>query len=378
MKIIYCISGVYNSGGMERVLMAKTNYLAEILGYQVMIITTDQRGRLPFFSYSPKISFFDLNINYDKSRNRNICSKIIIRGIKKIIHKKRLSELLQKEAPDICVSMFDWDFSFLYKIKDGSRKIVEYHFSKNYKLIEAKNIIIYWLQKKRIEKWRSIVAKYDAFVVLTEEDKEAWGELNNIRVIPNPIIKMPPNVSTLSTKCVIAVGRLSYQKGFDLLIRAWEIVHTSFNDWQLCIIGNGEKEKELKELIENLQLSDSVYLKKATKDIAKEYLESSIYAMSSRYEGFPMVLLEAISYGLPIVSFSCPCGPQELIKGTFGSLVPVGDINSFAKELMYWMEDKEKREKAKVVARQYASIYLLPDIMKKWEDLFYSLPLGKK
>lgn len=370
MKIFYCINGTYNSGGMERMLMYKANYLADVLGYDVGIVTTEQKGRANFFTFSSKIIFFDLAINYDDDKNRSLVLRLFLKLLKKRKHQRILSELLIQERPDICISMFDRDMDFLYKIKDGSKKILEYHFSKNAKLIGAKNQVMYFFQKLRILYWKKIIRKYAHFVVLTEEDKKAWGDVNNICVIPNFLSKIPKESAALISKRIISVGRLGDEKGFDYLIKVWGIVHRVYPDWQLCIFGDGEKRKELENLVGQLGLSDSVFLKPPTQDIEKEYLQSSVYAMCSRSEGFGMVLLEAMSYGLPIVSFTCPCGPRDLVDESFGSLVPVGDIDTFARELMTWMASDGKRLIAGRNARCAAEHYLQAEIMGKWKELF--------
>ena len=369
MKIIYCIGATYNSGGMERILMYKANYFADVLGYEVCIVTTEQRGRTNFFTFSPKIRFFDLGINYDEDKNKPFVLRLLLQLLKKRKHKKSLHELLIREQADVCISMFGQEMDFLYKISDKSKKILEYHFSKNIKLIEAPNQLIYFLQKIRLCYWQRIVQKYSHFVVLTEEDKQAWGDLSNICAIPNFLTELPVQEAMLTSKRVISVGRLEYQKGFDYLIRSWSVVHHNYPDWQLYIFGDGEKREELEKLVRQFGLMDVVFLKASTKNIGKEYLESSVYAMTSRYEGLPMVLLEAMSYGLPIVSFTCPCGPKDVVKDSFGSLLPVGDVDVFARELMRWIDNYEKRQKAGRIARCTAKNYLQSEVMKKWEFL---------
>ncbi len=373
MKIVYCINGTYNSGGMEKMLMNKANYCADVLGYEIIIVTTEQKGRTHFFAFSPKIKFVDLNINYDEDKNLNILVRLLLKEKKKRLHRRRLTRLLYEVSPDICISMFDRDMSFLWKIEDGSKKILEYHFSKNAKVLGASSALVRFLQKIRIFFWIDIIRNYDRFVVLTEEDKVAWGNLPNCCVIPNFLTELPDKTSTLSHKRVISVGRLSYEKGFDLLINAWYIVHRMCPDWQLFIWGNGEQHKELSEQLDKLHLLDSVYLMPATSQIGNEYLNSSIYAMSSRYEGFGMVLLEAMSYGLPIVSFSCPCGPVDLVSTSVGSLVPVGDIKQLAQKLILLMEDQNLRKELGDNARKEIRRYLQSEIMIKWDYLFRSL-----
>lgn len=373
MKIIYCINAVYNSGGMERILMNKANYLADILGYEVCIVTTEQKGRPRFFPFSSKICFVDLDINYDNDRNRSLLIRLLLKNLKMIVHRKRLERLLREKTPDICISMFDRDMGFLYKIKDGSKKILEYHFSKNVKLIEARNGLFRFFQRLRVCNWKRIVQKYDRFVVLTNEDRNAWGNIRNICVIPNFLTELPEKVSLLEEKRVISVGRLSYQKGFDYLLKSWVLVHLSCPAWKLYIFGDGDKKEDLIQQIGKYGLSDCVALMPPTANVADEYLHSSLYAMCSRYEGLPMVLLEAMSFGLPVVSFMCPCGPSDVMDNSCGSLVPLGDVETFARELIEWMKNDEKRKSAGKRSREIVKQYLKPEIMKQWEKLFCSL-----
>ena len=368
MKIIYCINSIHNSGGMEKILMLKANYLADVLNYDISIVTTEQRGQSHFFPFSKNIIFFDLGINYDEDRDKNLFYRYILKQRKKRIHKQKLTSLLKKEKADICISMFDREFDFLYKINDGSKKILEYHFSKYIKVIEARNPIIKWIQKNRTNRWTSLVQKYHRFIVLTEEDKSQWGNLNNILVIPNFIPYINSEKSTNNSTRVISVGRACFQKGFDLLIDSWEIVSRKFPEWELYIFGNGDK-RNLEEKIQEKNIH-TIKLMPATSEIDQEYLNSSIYVMSSRYEGLPLVLIEAMSFGLPLVSFACPCGPKDIIKENYGSLVPNGNVEALAKELMKWMADYNKRKKGGYYAHEAAKQYSQEVVMKKWIELF--------
>lgn len=374
MKIVYCINSTYNSGGMERILMYKVNYLADVLHYDVCIVTTDQKGLNNFFPFSSRIRFVDLDVNYEEDNTKNLCVRFFCKEKKKRKHRKLLTEMLNREKPDICISMFCMEMEFLYRIKDGSRKILEYHFSKGIKLIEAPNRFIYCLQKLRLKWWERIVQQYSSFVVLTEEDKKAWGAFDNMTVIPNFLVDLPKKCSTVLLKRVISVGRLEFQKGFDYLIQIWAKIHEFYPDWQLYIIGNGSQYDYLHKMIESFKLNDVVFLTPATATISKEYLQSSIYAMTSRYEGLPMVLLEAMSFGLPIVSFACPCGPKDIIDSDFGSLISVGDIDGFVEKLLLWMGDYDKRCSAGRQARKKVEQqYLQKNIMEKWDTLFHKV-----
>lgn len=373
MKIVYCINGVYNSGGMERVLMNKANYLTDVFGYEVLIVTTEQKGRDTFFTFSPRIRFVDLGINYDDDKDNPLWIRLIKKRKRQRIHKQRLEKLLNDEKADVCISMFDRDVDFLYKIKDGSKKVLEYHFSKNVKMIEARNTLIRWMQKIRIEGWESLAQKYDRFVVLTEEDKEAWGNLSNIVVIPNALSFFPTETAPLNDKNVLSVGRISHQKGFDRLVDAWKMVNARHPEWRLRIRGNGDKE-ELLNQIAALGLKDSIQVLPATSEIDTEYLHSSIYVMSSRYEGFGLVLIEAMSYGLPIVSFACPCGPKDIIThGVDGFLCEDGDINDLAQRIFLLIEDDNLREKMGKAAKEKSLHFSAEEIMKLWKNMLVEL-----
>lgn len=370
MKIVYCINGTYNSGGMEKVLCNKANYFSDQLGYDVTIITTEQKGRQNFFNFSNKIKFIDLGINYDDDKNTNIFIRVYESYKKRKIHLLKLRKVLEIIKPDICISMFDRDFSFLYKIKDGSKKILEFHFCKKMKVIEQRNIVMKIIQYVRVSTWKNIVKKYDKFVVLTEEDKNDWGNLKNIIVIPNSISQTNNEKAKLQNKNVLSIGRASYQKGFDLLLKAWAQSAKKHKDWQLTIVGGGNKDYMI-DLIKKLKLENNVILKQPTTEISKEYLNASVYVMSSRYEGLPMVLIEALNYGLPIVSFACPCGPKDLIGDNIGGiLVKNYKIKELSHAINRVIENKEERLKMGDEAVKKAQFYSEETIMKRWTELF--------
>lgn len=370
MKIVYCINGTYNSGGMEKVLCNKANYFSENLGYEVTIITTEQKGRPNFFNFSNKIKFIDLGINYDDDNNKNIFVRLYKSYKKRKIHFLKLMQVLEVIKPDICISMFDRDFSFLYKIKDGSKKILEFHFCKKMKVIEQRNLLMKAIQYIRVNTWKNIVKKYDKFIVLTEEDKNDWGKLENITVIPNSISLTKHKQAKLRNKNILSIGRASYQKGFDLLLKAWAQSIKTHPDWQLTIIGGGNKNYMI-DLIKKLKIGNSVILKQPTTEISQEYLNASMYVMSSRYEGFGMVLIEALSYGLPIISFACPCGPKDVIgNNDCGILVKKSNIKKLSLAINRVIENDEERIKMGIKAVKIASIYSEEIIMKRWTELF--------
>lgn len=342
-----------------------------MFGFDVTILTTDQNGRPVFFSLSPNVKHIDLGINYGDGEHddMNVIKKVLGKKMKTRQHFRKLNAFLCNEKADIVVTTINNDLNLLLKIQDGSKKICEFHFSRQTKILEAPNALLRNIQRVRMVLWKRYFAKYDKFIVLTEEDKVAWGNLKNMIVIPNFVDEIPPYVSAKREKRVICVGRAVYQKGFDLMLDIWKFVMEKDTEWQLYIYGNGDK-TALEDKMKKLGLTNSVHLMPATKTIDQEYDKSSIYALSSRYEGLPMVLLEAMSHGLPIVSFACPCGPKDVIKETFGSIVENGDTKSFSNVLLEWMHNPDKLELGSKNAYGEIQKYSKSAIMKKWNLLF--------
>ena len=373
MKIIYCIACTCHSGGMERVLTNKANYLARH-GYEIVVVTTDQRGKQPFFPLEPSIRCIDLGINYDENNGKSFLNKLLHYPLKQCRHKKRLKAVLMEERPDVTVSMFNNDAVFIPGIKDGSAKLLEIHFSKFKRLQYGRKGVwklADWWRSKQDEK---TVRKFDRFVVLTEEDKAYWGNLPNIMVIPNAISGIPAGTALLANKRVIAVGRYTYQKGFERLVDAWHLLASRFPDWKLDIIGDGEERPLLEQRIRSYGLERQVTLTRPTQEIDKAYMEASILASSSRYEGLPMVLLEAQAFGLPIVAFQCKCGPKDVVSdGMNGYLVPEGDTAGMAQRLEILMKDEALRKRMGLKAKESALRFNEEVIMKKWMYTFQTL-----
>lgn len=370
MKIVYSISATHNSGGMERVLTNKANYLVEA-GHDVVILTTDQRNRAPYFRLDPRIQCIDLGINYTDNAGKGLLQKLLSYPAKQKEHRRKLRDTLQKIRADVAISMFDHDAHLLWRIADGSKKILEIHFSRFKRLQYGRRGL--W---KLVDRWRSIqdgkiARRYDRFVVLTQEDSAYWGGASNIRVIPNAATFAPARRAALENKKVIAIGRYDYQKNFEALIEAWQWVYREQPDWQLSIYGEGELKTFYERRIEELGLSAVVTLCPPTRSIQDAYMESSILAMSSRYEGLPMALLEAQACGVPLVSFACKCGPKDVIDdGINGYLVAEGDTKGLARALVRIMENVPLRKRMGRACVERAEMFSQNTIMKRWLNLF--------
>ena len=346
---------------MERVLAIKANWLASH-GYTIIVATTDQRGLPHAFQMDPSIEFHDLGINYDENNGGHLISKLLAFPLKQYRHRKRLKKLLYQIKPDVTVSMFCNEVSILPGIKDGSKKVLEVHFSRFKRLQYGRHGL--W---SVVDVWRNkhdevLAKRFDRFVVLTKEDKGYWGNLDNIRVIPNPRTFVFDRSSSLDSNTVLAVGRYSYQKGYDLLLKAWGMIDT--DGWTLRIAGSGDP---IEGCPSNVILGPS-------NNIAEEYQNAAFLVLSSRYEGLPMVLLEAQAAGLPAVSFACKCGPKDVITdGVDGILVPEGDVEGLAFGMKKLMEDIHLRKKMGSAAFDNSGRFDKEKIMALWESLFREL-----
>ncbi len=378
MRVVYLIAGTYRPGGMERVLAGKANWLVRQGVAEVLIVTTDQRGQKPFFELDQRIRQTDLDINYEQNNGASFLNKLVCYPFKQIRHRHRLAMLLRSEKPDVVISMFCNDASFLPRIKDGSRKILEIHFSRYKRLQYGRKGMWALADKWRCKNDKRIAARFDKFVVLTHEDSGYWNAgtpMRNICVIPNSRTFQPlkDRDTSVCHNTVLAVGRYNTQKAFDRLIDVWAGVCSSKDypgGWKLRIVGDGELRDELQHKIESLGLSNSVLLGGAETEMQSVYSGSDIYAMTSLYEGLPMVLLEAQAAGLPIVSMACKCGPRDVVTdGKDGFLVPEGGVGAMAQRLLLLMNDSDLRESMGQAALRGSDRFDQEIIMWKWVSL---------
>ena len=373
MRLVYNIAGLYRPSGMERVLTDKANWLAGH-GYDVTIITTEQKGRPDAFPLDSSIKRRDLDIGYEDNNGGSLWDKIIHYPLKQLRHRNRLTKVLMEIKPDITVSMFCNDQSFLPLIKDGSRKILELHFSRLKRLQYGRTGLWGFIDKVRSRNEIRQVKRFDRFVTLTKEDMSLWGDIPGICSIPNGTRVPEASSESHKGKTVIAVGRYVYQKGLNRLIDAWKRVTEALgpdNGWQLLLVGDGDLRDELQEQIDHLELNSSVVLCGTVEDMQALYRHASILALSSHYEGLPMALIEAQAYGVPAVCFDCKCGPKEvIIDGRTGLLVPEGDVEALAGALLRLIRNPEERDRMGSEAARLADRFDINTIMTRWDKLF--------
>lgn len=377
MKIAYCIPSLYYPSGMERVLTLKANYFVEIYGYDVHIILTDGKDKKPYYELNSKIVLHQLDINYDYLYGLSLGKRIVGYIKRQKLFKKRLNDCLNEIKPDVTISLLRRDINFISKMTDGSIKIGEIHFNKSNYRAFSDNRFPKFIQSLVKQFWMkqliSKLGKLSSFVVLSYEDAKEWTELKNVTVISNPLSFYPEIQSDCISKEVIAVGRYMPQKGFDLLIPAWRLVVDKHPDWKLFIYGDGRRE-ELQSIIASLNLESNCFLEHNVNNIVEKYCESSIFVLSSRFEGFGMVIVEAMACGVPPVAFACPCGPRDIIiDKKDGLLVENGNIRQLAEKIDYLIEHESIRAAMGKQAREDVKRFLPENIMRKWKNLFEML-----
>ncbi|MDF2849925.1 MULTISPECIES: glycosyltransferase family 4 protein [Sphingobacterium] len=379
MKILYYLPSLYTSGGLERIIVFKANYFANHLpDAQVILVTSEQRNKPSFFPLSQNVKHIDLNVCIDYPFDQSSLLKLFRFPFLYRKFKNRFLKILEQEMPDIVISTIRREINFLPLLKDGSIKVAELHVTKDFYHPNFPKGMNRLLRERKDRVRLKKLKLMDAVVFLTAQEKSFWPELSNVHVIPNPLVLRPKDVSTCQAKQVIAVGRYVPQKGFDLLIEAWSIVNACYPDWVLKIYGDGNP-VELQDQIDRLSLTESCKLKPSTTMIEEKYCDSSIFVLSSRYEGFGMVLVEAMACGLPSIAFDCPSGPSEIIRdGIDGFLVENGNVKEMAKRICSLIKDDLLRKEMGERAQRNSARFHMENIAAQWKDLFESFGKNTK
>ena len=376
MKIVYCTNSISRPGGVQNVTIAKAKALSKIDGNRVWIAVTEYTG--DSYLQDDKVNIVNLNINYyDGTQGKNRIFQLIDLLLKQRLHRRKLRQLFNIINPDIVISTGCLEKNIIPTLRARSRILIrEIHTQSDCRLFYAKSF--YEKIVARIGDfldYRIFIRRYDQVVLLTEEDKQrCWKNNDKAIVIPNPLCMVPSNVSSLDSRNIVSIGKLSMGKNYAAQIRSWVLVHKRHPDWNLIIVGDGEEKTNLLSLVGSLGLSDCISIIGNVSDVAPFLSGSSIFTFSSLSEGFGLVIIEAMSHGLPVISYDCPCGPKDIITdGKNGYLVPVGDEHLMSERICYLIENEDERKKMGSEALSSVERFSMDTIISRWMNLFTNL-----
>lgn len=352
-NICFLIGDLNNCGGTERVTSLVVNELSNYSNYNISILSL-VNGLEPFFALHDNISLYSM---YNKKISFKSNFIDVVWKIRKFIKENNIDTLVVVDSIS-CV----FTVPALWGLK--TKHICWEHFNfNNNNGVKFRNFGRNW------------AAKYcDYVVTLTDRDRGLWLQgLKKIQAKIIPIANPTPYQEVKSTpsldfKILLAVGRLTHVKGFDLLIEAWAKVCQKNDDWTLRLVGSGEEEETLKNLVNQKGLSQRVEFIPATNNIIHYYQTSSLFCLSSRFEGFPMVLLEAQTFGLPVAAFDCDTGPAEIIEHNInGIIVKKENIDELAEALLKLISlSKDEYQIMSSDASRNSRQYSVQSIVKKW------------
>lgn len=374
MRIVYVTGSLDAIGGAERVLISKANYFAAHYHYNVHIIV--ERQSKPIKTLDSSIQIHNLDV-VNKLPKNQIPYFGFFSNVKKL--KPFYESVLKAIDPDIITVLERTYADFIIpNILPNVPKIRESHASAEavkymnkavkFGLQKLKTKIITWHYNLQL-------AKYTCLVLLTEQDRIFRSRYKNTIVIPNVIPKFDADFEVVSkTKRVISVGRLDRFKNHSAQIIIWKNVVTKHPDWSLHIYGEGQEKRNLEQLIKTLNLQNNVFLEGVSDTIETAYKQASIFIFTSLAEGFGMVLVEAMQFGLPVVSYDIPCGPREIITaGKDGFLIPINDLVKFENAILQLINNVDLSENMQKHAFEKSKQFLPDAIMKKWNNLFKKL-----
>jgi glycosyltransferase involved in cell wall biosynthesis len=363
MRLTLVISSLY-SGGAERVMSVMANYWAA-KGWNVTLLTLDDGLEPPFYDLDSKIRFIPLGIAGD--------SPNLIVGLWNNLKRVYvLRRAIYNSQPKVVLSFLDKTnvLTLLAARMLGVPVVVSERIDPEmYSIGNAWN---------KLRRWTYPIA--ERVVVQTERARAYFPRKvqTDIKIIPNPIVSLPQEKTSsnkLPTKSsIIAIGRFDRQKGFDLLLQAFARLKDQHPKWNLTILGEGPLRAELESLRHELGLTDRVHLPGLVQNPYELLNQANLFVLSSRFEGFPNSLCEAMASGLPVIATDCPSGPREIIRdGVDGLLIPPEDVEALAKAMDRLMSDEPERKRLASRAVEITERFGLEKVMGMWEELVKAL-----
>ena len=366
MKILYLFRSLAVWGGIERILVDKMNYLSEQPDVEVYMLTSDQGNHSLPYSINAKVHFEDLDICFYRQYHFSLVRRLYVR--KEMI--SRYERLLRNKVaiirPDVIVCTTADMIPSILKIKESIPLVVESHSICVRSITYGRNLLLRTLNKYC---FLNNIRKADVVVALTEGDAKEWREYHpSVVTIPNVVHLNQGEVSSVTAKKVIFVGRFDYQKRVQEAIRIWSKIRQKYPDWILEIYGEGELQKEIET---DANRVGGIIINSPTCRIFDCYRDSSILMSTSLFEPFGLVIPEAMSCGIPVIAYDCPYGPADIISdGVDGFLIKHDDTCAFVEKLSLLMSNQDLRKKMGENGKQSVSRYDASCIMPLWLNLF--------
>lgn len=364
MNILYFVFHINGIGGYSRIIIDKVNWLVEH-GFQVSICTTDEETLQPTYYLDPRVRRVVCKLNTTPGNLLHRFNEILssIGKIKKVI---------EDESPDLIVNahvpIVTWILPF---IKREINKIIEIHLSRQGMKNFDQRFFSFAESKFHTIATAFIYSRYKKFVCLTNADSKAWKCGNSV-VIHN-FSEFCTDVfeqNRMTNKQIVLLGRLGYEKRFDLMVEIWSKIHSLYPDWKVLLYGDGELRPKIQRMIDQNGISESFILRGNTMDVDSALQASSIFCQTSEYEGFSVVLVEAMQKGLPIVAFDYSGIDDAVVNAKNGFVVPFGDIDSYCSCLRRLMDSLDLRLELRKEALQKSLEFDKNKIMNQWVNLF--------
>lgn len=368
MRIFYIYRAIAHYRGMERIFVDKINYLVQMYGYDLWLVTADQGNHPLSYPLDEKAHYVDLKIRFHSASKYCLFRRSYEKIRLQYLYVKRLKNLIASQKPDVLVCNTDVFTNLVMIAKGNLPLIVESHSICRQTMVREGDHF-----HRKLYRWYTFWNyRHASFLVaLTDSDAKEWKKYNKHSCAITNVVHLNPTgrISNLSSKRVIFTSRFSSQKGIPYLLDIWKRVHQRHPDWVLDIYAQGELRDEylpkIKQLDINIQVNDG------TPDIFNRYCDSSIFILTSVYEPFGLVLPESMSCGLPVVSFDCDYGPREIISdGIDGYLVPLGNVDLFAERVCQLIESPELRQKMGKAGVLSSQRFSAENVMPYWRSLF--------
>ena len=370
MRIIFLLRSVTLFGGIERMFTDKANWLASH-GHEVLLLTYEQGQHKLFFPLNEMAIHEDLECRYFTVYQKNVLVRPYWKLLMKFRFRKKLRSKIESFRPDVMVISCSIDE--FRAIAISMNRLVPVVYENHASFIESMKVgssRIQYLWQLWIHR---CIKKCNLAISLTEGDAACWRKyVNAVSVIPNPLTFYAPELVLQETTRIVCVGRLVQTKRFDRIIDAFSLIAEKYPQWTVDIFGGGDLFEQLQKQITNYGLLGRVRINKPTPNIYAEYQRSSFFVLTSDMESFGLVMVEAMSCGIPVVSVNCPFGPSEIIEDGVTGLLSDMTVESLSEKMEWMITHKEERLNMGQKARKAAARYKKDNVMKEWESAYLS------